>query len=331
MRWEALTYSVGVAGAGAGVARATGESYDLLAAELQRLRLERGAPSYAQLASRITQARLAQGFLPAAASVAKSSVYDLFRPGRKRVNPELLAETVRALGCTEDQVRQWRRRAVAARADVVRPYDTRTAAPVRGRSVALAVVLCIAAVGVSLFTNFTASALHVPLYLDMVGTAFAAFAFGPWVGAAVGVATNLTGNLMNGDFTGWGFAIVQVAGAVVWGYGFRGWFGRGPWRFLSLNVVVALVCSVVAVPVILVFFGGVSSLPGVATLAEAAQQLGASMSEALLSVNMLTSVVDKLISGCVALALVWLLARYGYALAGIVRERLGMTLGRLAR
>jgi energy-coupling factor transport system substrate-specific component len=158
----------------------------------------------------------------------------------------------------------------------------------------------------------------------MVGTAFAAFAFGPWAGAAVGVATNLTGNLMHGDFSGWGFAAVQVVGAVIWGYGIRGWFGRSPSRFLLLNAVVAVACSVVAVPVILLFFGGISSLSGAAALADAAQQMGIGVLGTLFSVNMLTSLADKLISGYLGLLIVWALAHYGFAITATVRVRLGL-------
>src|SRR5690554_7436917 len=195
----------------------SGHGLDELARDLQQLRLEAGAISYAELATRIAQLRESRGMSHAAAKVARSSVYDVFRPGRKRVNAELVGEIVRALGCGEEEVAAWRLRTVAARDEAVQPFG-RVAGAKPNRNVALAVVLCVAAVGLSQFLNFSVTALQLPLYLDMVGTALAAFAFGPWAGAAVGVATNLTGNLMHGDFSGWGFAFVQIAGAVVWGY-----------------------------------------------------------------------------------------------------------------
>ncbi|MHA6693746.1 hypothetical protein [Homoserinimonas sp. A520] len=304
--------------------RVSSGSFDELARDLQRMRLEAGAVSYTELATRITQLRESQGMSEAAAKVARSSVYDVFRPGRKRVNAELVGEIVLALGRGEDEATAWRLRTAAAREEDVQPPDDRLGGSKRGRNVALAVVLCVAAVGLSQFMNFTGSALHLPLYLDMVGTAFAAFAFGPWAGAAVGVATNLTGNLMHGDFSGWGFASVQVAGAVIWGYGLRGWFGRSRSRFLLLNAVVAVVCSLVAVPVILLFFDGVSTLSGAAALADAAQQLGNGLLATLFSVNMLTSLADKLISGYLGLFIVWALAHYGFAITDTVRVRLGL-------
>lgn len=285
--------------------------------------------SYTELATRITQIRESRGLSQAAAKVARSSVYDVFRPGRKRVNAELVGEIARALGCDEEEATAWQLRASAARVEAVQPHDYRSGGTKRARNTALVVVLCAAAVGLSQFMNFSATALHLPLYLDMVGTASVAFAFGPWAGAAVGVATNLTGNLMHGDFSGWGFALVQIVGAVVWGYGFRHWFGRSRLRFLLLNAVVAVVCSLVAVPVIMVFFGGVSGMSSVAELEDVARQLGAGLWGALFSVNMLTSLADKLISGYLALLILWALAHYGFALTETVRVRLGMVQSRL--
>lgn len=65
--------------------------------------------------------------------------------------------------------------------------------------------------------------------------------------------------------------------------------------FFVLNVLVAVACS-----------------------------LGAGVSGALFFVSMLTSMVDELISGYVALIIVWALAYRGFALASSVRKRLGM-------
>lgn len=214
---------------GQGETRST-ETCDELVLELQKLRLEAGAISYAEIALRITEAREKSGASPAAARVARSSIYDSFRLGRKRINAELVAEIVAALGLSEDEALVWRRRAAAARPSAqgesprlhvanLAPSDAFQPVQVATRHTALfSVVVCVAMVGLSHALNFTANALHMPLYLDMIGTAFAAFAFGPWVGAAVGIGTNTVGNLMHGDFTGWWFSLVHITGALIWGY-----------------------------------------------------------------------------------------------------------------
>lgn len=291
------------------------ESLDDLALALRRLRAEAGDVSYSELAVRIARNRALRGMSEAAARTPRSSVYDVFRSGRKRVSVELVEEIVRALGGDDAAIEEWRTRAVEANAGRVNRALDRGAGPA---AAALVAVLCVAAVGLNLIANFTVSQLNLPIYLDMTGTAFASLAFGPWVGALVGVSTTMGGNMMNGDFSGWGFAFVQIAGAVLWGYGFRAWLGRGRLQFFALNLLVAVVCSLVAVTVIMVFFGGVSTLSSAAELADAARELGVEMVSAVLSVNMLTSLADKLISGYLAVLVVWLLGRNGFGFpAGI--------------
>lgn len=314
-----------------------GESYDEFATALQRLRLDAGAPSYSELADRITQRRMDRGVAPAAARVARSSVYDVFRLGRKRVNLELVEDIVRALNRDEREVEWWRERAVATLSDSVKPAGYRSErAPrgdlllpdQRGLLTLFTGVLFVAAVGLSLMLNFSVSVLALPLYLDMVGTAFISFAFGPWAGIAVGVSTNMVGNLMNGDFSGWWFSLVQITGAVLWGVGLRRWFGRKPWRFFLLNVLVAVACSLVAVPIILYAFGGAALLPGGTSLAQSIMELGAGLAGAVFSVNMLTSIVDKLISGYLALVFLRILQRYGFPLPEPVRDCLDLLFAR---
>jgi len=194
-----------------------------------------------------------------------------------------------------------------------------------------AIVLCIAAVTLNNVLNFSVGALQLPLYVDMVGTAFASFAFGPWVGALVGVLTTLLGNLMHGDFTGTGFTLVQMVGAVVWGAGFRGWFGKTIWRFTLLNIVTAIACSAVAVPIILLSFGGVSTLSGVSDLGRWFGQFGLGVLGSLASENVVLSIVDKLLAGFVALGALVVLSRRGFVPSRLVRERLGMLASRAKR
>ena len=62
--------------------------------------------------------------------------------------------------------------------------------------------------------------LHLPTFLDMIGTCVVAIVLGPWWGALVGVITNLVGSLFSGPID-LPFAVVNVAGALVWGYGYE--------------------------------------------------------------------------------------------------------------
>lgn len=74
---------------------------DELCAGLGLLRSAAGAPSYAEIARRI--GRLRGGEEP-----AKVTVYDCFRPGRRRVDDRLVGDIATVLGAAPDDVRSWR-------------------------------------------------------------------------------------------------------------------------------------------------------------------------------------------------------------------------------
>lgn len=73
---------------------------DELSVALGRLRTRAGTPSYAEIARRIGQAR--QGAEP-----PKVTIYDCFRPGRRRVDDRLVGEIARALGEGETDAARW--------------------------------------------------------------------------------------------------------------------------------------------------------------------------------------------------------------------------------
>ena len=144
--------------------------------------------------------------------------------------------------------------------------------------------------------------LPFPLYLDMWGTAIAAILLGPWRGAAVGAATNIVG-VIGSTWVLLPFAIVNVAGHV-WGYGVHRYgMGRTLPRFFSLNLLVAAVCSLFAVPIILLLFG-VDLRDSNNAINQAFLDLGWPLVPSVGASNLLTSTADKFISGFVALVLI---------------------------
>ena len=74
---------------------------DELCLGLGRMRVEAGSPSYAEIARRIGQLR-------AGAEPAKVTVYDCFRPGRRRVDDGLIGDIVRVLGGEAADADGWR-------------------------------------------------------------------------------------------------------------------------------------------------------------------------------------------------------------------------------
>lgn len=276
------------------------ESLDDVALALQRFRIDSGGASYAEIAQRIARRRESLGMTPAAARVARSSVFDVFRLGRTRTNAGLVAEVVLALGGTDADAERWRSRCLRAR--TTRPADVPELSPATPRAVSpeVIVVLIIACTGLNLFGTATVNRFEIPLFLDMVGTAIAAIALGPWYGAIVGLATNAVGEFADIP-NSLAFAPVNIAGALVWGYGARIW-RRNPTvvRFLVLSSAVAVVCSLVAVPITAVVLHGDSGHPA-GWLIMSIVTLGENMWPTLLSVNLGMSLIDKLLSAVIVL------------------------------
>lgn len=282
---------------------------DRLALDLQELRGRAGDPSYAEIVARIGQQRRAAG-APAQSRPGRTTVYDAFRTGRRRVDVALVLEIVRALGADEDEVEAWRERC----RDAVRPHEvpapattpTQDLAPRGGaRSVLLTLVLCLLA---NLLGRGMVDLLHLPLYLDMVGTAIAAVLLGPWWGAGVGAATNVLGSVISGPAS-LAFIPVNVVGALVWGYGVRHGWGRSAARFLVLSMAVGVACTLVAAPIVLLVFGGYTFLHAEDTLTRTIVGHVGHLGVAVFASNLITSLADKVISGFVGLAVVEGLSR----------------------
>lgn len=286
-------------------------SFDQIATELQELRVAAGHPSYADIVRLIAEQRIARGVSPGAARPARTTVYEVFRLGRQRVDAALVGDIARALGADEPEVARWEERCRGASPGVAPgPVAEPAPTPVEDllaagltrsqRSMQYISLFVAACVAVNLVGRALVDVFSLPLYFDMVGTAISAMSLGPWWGALVGLLTNLLGAFISGPES-IPFALVNIGGALIWGYGVRR-FPRGltiP-RFFLLNCVVALGCTVIAVPIILAMGG--STGHDTDTLTGSFLAIYHSLTAAVFSSNIISSLADKLISGFVALA-----------------------------
>lgn len=289
--------------------------WDSVAAHLRELRAEAGDPSYADIAQRITTARVERGVGEHAARVARTTVYDAFRAGRRRIDAVLVTDIARALGADAATADRWlvEARAEARRTDPApepapvpepspEPVPEREPEPEPAPVPRGLVLVLVGSVLLNLLGRACVSVLDLPLYLDMAGTAVASLVLGPWWGVLVGVATNGLGSVGNGP--SWAFALVNVVGALVWGYGARRLgLGRTLPRFFLLNVLVALACTAVASVILLVLYGG-SIGHAQDTVARTVEDLLGHRAVAVTIGNAVTSVADKVISGFVALTVI---------------------------
>ncbi|MCZ4500303.1 MAG: hypothetical protein JWQ74_2858 [Marmoricola sp.] len=285
-------------------------TFDQIATDLQALRAASGHPSYADIVRLITEVRTARGVSPEAARPARTTVYEVFRHGRHRVDAALVGDIARALGADEADAREWEERCRTARQHVEREFPRSEPTPAEEmlaegltgtqRTVRYVAAFVVACVAVNLLGRFLVDVFSLPLYLDMIGTAVSSISLGPWWGALVGLLTNLVGAWISGAKS-IPFALVNIVGALIWGYGVRR-FPRGltiP-RFFALNVVVAFGCTSVAVPIILAMGGHTGH--DTDTLTGSFLAFFHSLGAAVFSSNIISSLADKLISGFVALA-----------------------------
>lgn len=291
------------------------EHLDALAADLRELRHDAGSPSFAEIVVRVARLRTERGVAPAAARPGRTTVYDAFRDGRRRLDTELVLDIVRALGGDDDAVAAWEVRCRRAAAADPRPApvdgsegEVRAADPPRrARSASGLLAVLLGAVGLNLLGRLVVDPLGLPLHLDMTGTATAAVLLGPWWGALVGALTNGLGSVLAGGLS-WAFAPVNVAGALVWGYGVhRFGMARTIPRYFGLSLLAGVACTLVAVPIVL----SVDAVTGHGTddvISSAADVLGLFV-VAVVSINLLISLADKVLAGAVALTVVECLPR----------------------
>lgn len=314
---------------------------DRFVADFQRLRREAGDVSYGEIAQRVQRLR-EQRNVPASASyVGRSTIYDVFRTGRRRINSELVADIATVLGEDADAVAEWRRASVRAReaesaataktqtppaAQTQTPPPAQTQPPpppaplppagtpaipsprIRLMLVGFATAVIVLGAVSNLLGSSLAVALSLPLYLDMIGTAIVAIAVGPWYGVAVAVLTHGGHALAIGQTDGIPFMLVNITGALIWGYGVRKFrLGSTPLRFFTLTLLTAFGCTLVATPVIVLVYGGTSTNAGADSIAGYLALFENHIAAAVVSANILTSTIDKLIAGFIALVMAPLL------------------------
>jgi len=169
-----------------------------------------------------------------------------------------------------------------------------------GPPTTLVVALVPLAVAINFVANWAAATLALPVYLDTIGTFLTAAILGPWWGALTGVLTNVVGAVPNG-VSNMLFAPVNIAAALVWGYGIRSlWMGRNAVLFFLLAVVVGVVTAILATPIVLYLFGGATGHPS-DLITAAFASFG--LEKAALVSNIVTSVPDKVISAYAGLAI----------------------------
>lgn len=121
----------------------------------------------------------------------------------------------------------------------------------------IALTYCAICIVINVVFGTVVSRLQIPfIFLDTIGTIFAAAVFGPWYGATVGLLTNvITGIITNPKDIP--FALVSIAIALIVG------FIAKKWKFdlktaIITGIILSIVAPLIGTPIAVWIYGGLT-------------------------------------------------------------------------
>jgi len=117
-------------------------------------------------------------------------------------------------------------------------------------------VLCALFIALNLVLGTVVGTLHIPLiFLDTIGTIFAAVLFGPWSGAAVGALTNIIQGMLTNpkDIP---FLLVNVVVGLIVGYIAKRYKFNLKTAIIT-GLILAVVCPLIGSPIAVWLYGGI--------------------------------------------------------------------------
>ena len=166
----------------------------------------------------------------------------------------------------------------------------------------IAILIIPIAVAVNFVGGQLASLLKLPMYLDTIGTIFAAMLCGPWVGATAGVLTNVVTGIANP--VNFAFIPVNLLVGLVTGFLARGGMFGNWWKWIISMIIMAVVSIASAAPIVVLVYGGVTG-SGTSLITAAAMAAGANIWAAVVGTEGIFTVLDRIISFVIS----WLVIR----------------------
>ncbi|MDM8548828.1 ECF transporter S component [Desulfobacterales bacterium HSG2] len=147
--------------------------------------------------------------------------------------------------------------------------------------------------------------LNLPLFLDSIGTMLAAATMGPWAGALIGFLSNLIVGLFKTPIN-IPFGIVNAIIGIVVGYLSRKRGFEDLVTPLLASLILAVICPVIAAPIAVYLFGGVTG-GNIDTFYAVLLESGYKIFSSAFLVRIPANLADKLISAYLVMAVIRLL------------------------
>lgn len=165
----------------------------------------------------------------------------------------------------------------------------------------LAILVIPVAVAVNFVGGQLASMLKLPMYLDTIGTIFAAMLCGPWVGAVGGGLTNIVLGFTN-PVNFWYIPVNVIAGLTTGWMSRKGWFTKPVTTIVGI-VAMAIISVVASAPVTVLVFGGVTG-GGTSLVTAALMATGTNIWAAFFSTDGIFTIIDRLISYVICIGVI---------------------------
>lgn len=164
------------------------------------------------------------------------------------------------------------------------------------------IVLMSIAIVINIVAGQLVSMLKLPIFLDSIGTVLIGLLAGPWAGGLTGLLTNLIWGMLTSPVAA-AFSPVAMAIGIVAGlcakYGmFRTW-----WLALISGVIIAVFNAIVAVPIRLYMFGGITG-SGADFITSYMLALGKDLFGSVVVTVFTSNLIDKVVTAVLAWGIV---------------------------
>jgi len=159
-------------------------------------------------------------------------------------------------------------------------------------------VLMAAAIVINIVVGQIVTWLKLPIFLDSIGTVLVAILAGPIAGAIVGVIANLLWGLLFNPVAAAFFPVALVIGLAAGILARYGWFSN-LWKTVVSGVIISIVSTIVAIPIVAYMFGGATG-SGTDFMTAYMLAVGNGFWESIAVSNLVQNLGDKIITAVVA-------------------------------
>lgn len=164
------------------------------------------------------------------------------------------------------------------------------------------IIVCAFAAAINIVLGTLVAQLKIPLiFLDTIGTIFAAIYFGPWYGAAVGALSNIiTGMIFSPKDIP--FLLVNVFVGLIVGYAAKR-FGYSLTTAIITGLILSVVCPLVGSPIAIWLYGGITG-SGNDFLVLLLRKTGSDIFTSTFIPRITGNIIDKIVSSILVWALI---------------------------